>query len=170
MRTAIVIAGLTLVQLAGAARVAAAPVALQTGTATFSQTCDAADRRPDASVDGLINVEGWAIASSCSTPLETTENQVAVWETVADVDATDLQFTIVQDLGTQHILGRFRLSYTTDDRSEFADDVDSGGDVTANWQVLQAPQPSGGGVQFNTFGDGTILVGGTIPMAAAYTM
>ncbi len=73
----------------------------------------------------------------CSMPWGQTNT--AVVETVTDlgfVQGTVLTFTLEHLRNVGHNLGRFRLSVTTDDRSLFADGLQSGGDVTANWIVL----------------------------------
>ena len=73
--------------------------------------------------------------------------------------------------GTGHLLGRFRFSVTTDDRSEFADGLATGGDVTANWTVLNPTSVTlSGSLSSSTLGDGSILIGGTIPPIGEYTV
>lgn len=143
----------------------------QNGTATFSQTCGTGGPfNPDGSADGNPSNAGWSISTNC-TPGNNTSDQTAVWETVEDIDAVRLKFRVRQNWNSpgQHLLGRFRLSITTDDRSTFADGLDSGGDVTANWTVLTTPQVSSvPGMTFTVQPDNSILVGGTIPNTATY--
>jgi len=58
-------------------------------------------------------------------------------------------------------LGRFRLSYTTDDRSEYADGLRTGGDVSAHWTVIDLSTfRSSGGETLTMQPDGSILVSG----------
>jgi len=150
----------------------ATPIAFQNGTASFSQPC-AGGHSPDLSVDGNFSASnrGWAIAKTCATPLDDTDPHTAVWETTADFTATQLDFGLHQLFGSQHLIGRFRLSVTSDDRSTFADGQDNGGDVIANWTVLTGASVSGpGSLIFSTLGDDSILVGGIVPAIGAYTV
>ena len=113
----------------------ATPVALQNATATFSQPgFTIAD-----SIDGVDAAgNGWAVLIDPTSPpvSDPTENQTAVWETAIDLDTDRLELTLSQVFGTNHIIGRFRVSVTTDDRSLFADGLANSGDVTANWTTL----------------------------------
>jgi hypothetical protein len=70
---------------------------------------------------------GWAVYLNSTG----TEAHTTVWETAVDLSMTELTLARVQNYGSQHILGRFRLSVTADDRSLFADGPATGGDVTA---------------------------------------
>jgi hypothetical protein len=150
------------------------PVTLQNGTATFSQTCCTGPFTPDLSVDGDFSSvnKGWAIATFSGTG-DATSSQTAVWETTTDVDATQLDFRMSQNFASPalHLIGRFRFSVTSDDRSTFADGLDSGGDVTANWTILTNPLISGpGGMTFASLGDNSILVGGSVPNTGIYDL
>src|SRR5690348_9308663 len=113
----------------------AATVGLQNATATFSQSSDA-DYSVGKAINGTIaDGLGWAI-----NPQEG-HSQTAAFETTADVGFAGgslLTFTLNQSHTTPafHLLGHFRLSITTDDRSTFCDGLPTGGDVTANWTVL----------------------------------
>lgn len=110
-------------------------VGLQNATATFSQTYTG-----DFSVGRAINGTtadglGWAIHD------QEGHNQTAAFETTANVGFAGgslLTFTLNHAYATwgAHMLGHFRLSVTTDDRSTFCDGLPTGGDVTANWTVL----------------------------------
>lgn len=69
----------------------------------------------------------------------------------------------------QHTIGRFRISVTTDARSLFADGLDTGGDVIADWTVLTSPVVNGtGGETFSLLGDNSSLVSGTLPNTSTY--
>jgi hypothetical protein len=71
----------------------------------------------------------------------------------------------------EHLLGRFRFSVTTDDRTTFADGLHTGGDVVANWTVLSSPSVSGpAGMTFTTLADQSILAGGVIAAQGVYTV
>ncbi|MHC4696266.1 MAG: CARDB domain-containing protein, partial [Planctomycetota bacterium] len=110
---------------------ARAAIVLQNATAQFSQ----AEYPVDQTIDGNVgDLNGWG------NSLNPTRENVAVWETVSDVDTIGLrlEFTLVFNLGSHpdHALGKFRLSATTDSRDEFADGLGTGGDVTANWTEL----------------------------------
>jgi len=74
-------------------------------------------------------------------------------------------------LNPGHLLGRFRLSVTTDDRSTYADGLAVGGDVTANWTVLTDLTVDGPpGMTFTTLPDDSILAGGTDPGQGVYVV
>lgn len=151
------LAGLALAQPASA-------VVLTNATATFSQ--------PGFSVGAATNGStgdgtGWAIGTSTVNIV----SQTAVWETQADISGNRLDFQFIQNFPSPafHLIGRFRLSTTTDDRSAFADGLATGGDVTANWIVLTAPAVSGpAGMTFTTLGDNSVLVGGPVPATGTY--
>ena len=49
---------------------------------------------------------------------------------------TEFIFNFIQNFGGAHFLGCFRISATTDARNEFADGLANGGDVAANWTIL----------------------------------
>jgi hypothetical protein len=155
--------------LRGAAVPTAVP--LQNATATFSQ---ASGWNVSTAIDGVINnFAGWAIDSFVGP--NTTTPQTAVFETVANAGFPGgglLTFRLYQiNHNPQHTLGRFRLSATTDDRSTFADGLQSGGDVTANWFVL-APLTAMAtdGAILTAQADGSILAGGISPITSTYTI
>ncbi len=129
---------------------------LTNATATHSQAGFGAG---EASNDAVTAADGWAIAPNIS-------GQTAVWKTQTDITGNRLDFQLFQSFTGPafHLIGRFRLSTTTDDRSTFADGLTSGGDVTANWTVLTAPA----GMTFTTLEDNSVLVGGTTPATATY--
>jgi len=137
-------------------------ITLQNGTATFSQTGWSPDKAIDGDFDGG---NGWGIS-----PWPT--SQAAVWETASDVSAPGLQFTMhMLHANPSHLIGSFRFSVTNDDRSLFADGLDNGGDVTANWVVLSSPGVVGpAGMTFTTLGDDSVLAGGTIAATGVYTV
>jgi phage baseplate assembly protein gpV len=139
------------------------PVALQNATATFSQSGFPAG----SSIDGNTASGGWAINSG-PTP------QTLVWETSQNIAVTPesgIRFDFIQNFGGSHFLGAFRISATTDDRSEFADGLATGGDVTANWTPLDPEDiQSTGGETFTVRGDKTIVVTGNMPAATTHTI
>lgn len=160
-----------LVSLLGAAAASAdeVPVPMQQGTATYTQVLPAcSSHTPDASVDGdVMSRNGWAISTDCHATDACTD-QTAVWETVSDFSSSELHFLLHQNVENLHYMGRFRLSITSDDRSTFADDLDTGGDVTATWTVLASPEATGpAGMTFTVLGDGSILAGGSPPVSSA---
>ena len=69
-------------------------------------------------------------------------------------------------------LGRFRLSFTTDNRSLFADGLSSGGDVTANWvELTPLSANSLNGSAMTIQGDNSILVStASTPTTDTYTI
>ncbi len=97
----------------------------------------------------------------------------AVVETGENIGAnaeTEFTFVLAQNFGST-LIGYFRISATTDDRSLFADGLSTGGDITANWTVLTVISVTGtGGETFDIFPDQSILVGGALPSTTAYTL
>jgi hypothetical protein len=168
------LAALSLICVLAAVPAAAVPVQLQNGTATFSQPC-INSHSPDEAVDGNFSdvdadgVNGWAIAATCVEQTDDATNQTAVWATTTNVTGNGLTFTMYfNHLNPGHLLGRFRFSVTTDDRTTFADGLDTGGDVEANWTVLTHPTVSGPeGMTFTTLADHSILVGEPSPLRAS---
>ena len=146
-------------------------IELQNGTATFSQLINGGPYSPAQAVDGNFgDPNGWAIATS--QVFDGTSEQTAVWETTTDLAAGDLTFTMhFLHNNPGHLLGRFRISVTTDDRSTFADGLHTGGDVDANWIVLSSPEVIGPtGMTFTTLGDQSVLAGGATASKGVYTV
>lgn len=140
-----------------------APVALQNATATFSQTSFAVGTSIDGSYDSGAN--GWAISASIVY-------QVAVWETVTDLNCSKLTLDMYQlHSNPYHMLGCFRWSVTTADRSTFANGLANGGDVDTTWTILTNAQVTGAsGTVFTNLGDNSILVSGTNPGTGSYSV
>jgi PEP-CTERM motif len=141
----------------------AAPITLQNATATFSQSGFGGFPVSD-SIDGNAATSGWAI-----DPNEV--NQIAVFETTTDLFTSGgtLTFNLTQTFGTQHTIGRFRLSATTDVRSNFADGLQTGGDVSANWVILDPTAfSSTAGATMTEQGDNSILLSGVNPDTDTY--
>jgi hypothetical protein len=155
-------------------KASAVPVALQQHTATFSQTFSG-DFSVSKAIDGTTADNlGWAIAQGAATDLPA---QTAVFEMVTNVGFTGgsrLTFTFLQTHDfdfVYHTLGRFRISVTTDDRSLFADGLPAGGDVTANWTVLNPDTiVSSNGGTLTKLGDLSVLASGTSPYQDIYTI
>ena len=149
-------------------------VPLQNATATFSQT-QSGNFFAARAIDGVTNDNlGWAIFDANAA--QNTTAQTAVFETVSDAGiagGTRLTFNLTQayTINPGHTIGRFRLSATTDARSQFADGLQTGGDVTANWTIL-APQTvaSANGASLSVLGDNSVLSGGTNPGTDTYTV
>jgi hypothetical protein len=153
-------------------------VVLQNPTATFEQLVPPYSLSMSNTIDHVfanvgLDFNGWAIS-----PRQATE-PVAVWETAPNqrnlVGSAVLTFTLTfADIGSgkDYSLGKFRLSATTDDRSEFADGRGSDGDVTANWTELTpltATAENGPTMTINP--DNSILVSGTrSPTGTVYTI
>ena len=156
-----------------APKVSAQAIALQNATATFSQTLSG-DFSVAHAIDGITaDGLGWAIAGSPAGG-DITTAQTAVFETVTNagiVGGTQLTFNIQQLYGTNHELGRFRLSLTQDNRATFADGLQTGGAVAANWTVL-APMSltSANGATLTVLGDNSILASGAAPATDTYTV
>lgn len=157
----------------------AVPVALQNATATYSQydlslgwPFSVASAINGTAVDGLA----WGIAHYTNN-LGThggTFSESAAFETTANIgfaSGSSLTFNLIQAFGAQHTIGRFRLSVTTDDRSTFADGLINGGDVTANWTVLNPNSfTSANGATLTKLGDFSILASGFLPDTDTYTV
>lgn len=148
----------------------AVAVGLQNATATFSQNY-VANFSVATAINGTANDGlGWAIYPQLGQP------QTAAFETTANVgfaQGSILTFTLNHNYSAwgQHILGRFRLSATTDDRSTFADGLPTGGDVTANWIVLEPISfTSGSGATLTQLADHSILASGYLPDTDIYTV
>ena len=96
----------------------------------------------------------------------------AVFETQSDLGSGDLTFILhMNHFNPGHLIGRFRLSVTADDRSTFADGLPNGGDVTANWTVLTSPTISvPGAMTSSILGDDSILTAGTIANTGVYSV
>jgi len=140
-------------------------VLLQNATATFSQ----GEFEVKKAIDGVLNDDrGWAIYPNITA-------QTAVFETLTDVGfsgGTELTFLMYQQHSNPgHLLGRFRLSITTDDRNTFADGLSSGGDVTATWSILTPnTEVSLNGATLTVLGDNSILASGNNPSVDTYTV
>jgi hypothetical protein len=147
-------------------------VPLQQPTATFSQSF-AGDFSVARAINGTTaDDRGWAIAAGTGTAIPA---QTAAFETVNNVGfagGSILTFTLTQNhTNLGHLLGRFRLSVTTDDRSLFCDGLASGGDVTASWTVLSPNSVTAlNTTNFTILGDQSILAGGTTPDTDVYTV
>lgn len=141
-------------------------VPFQNATATFSQTFTG-DFSAASMIDGdlVTNANGWAIFNNGVTAAQT----VAV-ETITNLTAPAIQLDMYQLYGSNHTLGRFRFSVTSDDRSLFCDGLQTGGNVTANWTVIIPTNfllPSG--VTYAVLGDGSVLIAGNSPATAIYS-
>jgi hypothetical protein len=147
------------------------PVLLQNATATFSQTDG--NFTVVHAFDGITDDNsGWAIAPQIG-------NQTAVVETKENIGiagGTVFTFTFIFNHhsvpGTvSHTLGRFRLLATADSRDAFADGLPIGGDVTANWSVLQPlTARAQSGATLTVLPDGSILASGTLVEKDVYTV
>jgi hypothetical protein len=144
-------------------------VILQQPTATFSQT-SFADFLVGTAINGtVVDGLGWAIQFGIGY-------QVAAFETATDIGydgGSLLTFTLTHafTLVPEHTLGRFRLSVTTDDRNSFADGLPAGGDVTANWAVLDPISfTSAHGAMLSELADYSILASGPSPDTDLYTV
>ena len=164
---------------AGIGVATATPVQLENGTATYSQDIGGFAYNPNMAIDGIFfpNLccgfsNGWTIARIHNNDIsdQYTTDETAVWQTVQDIGPGELTFTMFfLDPNPGHLLGRFRLSVTTDDRSTYADGLPIGGNVTANWTVLTDLSVQGpSGMTFTTLPDDSILAGGVVPGQGVY--
>lgn len=158
----------------------AVPVALQNATATFTQVNSALPGlwAPAKTIDGTTHgaFTSWAVFENAGKT-DDTSSQTIVWETQiaqglhagAQVTFTLFQTDFVP--APDHNLGRFRLSYTTDDRAIFADGLDIGGDVSANWVVIDPLSfVSDGGETLTKLSDLSLLVSEGANSYAIYTV
>ena len=159
----------------------AAVVTLQNATATYSQPTEPTPgwMASDAIDGNFSSMNGWAIAQGPG--LQSASAQTLVFETAADLGSpagTMLTFSLYQlhslyegHWNGGHNLGRFRLSVTSDARTEFADGLATNGDVTANWTVLEPISASATGGSFlNAQADGSLLASGANPDTSVYTI
>ncbi len=108
--------------------------------------------------NNLGDLNGWAVFLAGADP---TSPQTAVFETVADLTTPGISIRMFQNYSSipGHTIGRFRWSYTTDNRADFADGLQTGGDVTANWTVMTPTEVSAGPAFGSTIlGDGSVLM------------
>ncbi len=150
-----------------------ATIPLQNATATFSQHLTA-DFTPDKTIDGIISGTDW---TSWAVFPEQFNTQTIVWETKSDLtlNHTTLNFLLFhQELLAEpgHSLGHFRLSYTTDNRDQFADGRADGGDVSANWIPIDPAFMSSTerGTTFTEQSDFSIVVSGGANQYPIYTI
>lgn len=157
--------GVAFVALGFAPMSPAANMPLQNATATFSQPSDG-PWEPSRTIDGVTSGRNTSWAIYRDHP-DAQQSETIVWETQADL-TLDGSSPLIFALHHQevratagHNVGRFRLSYTIDDRGTFADGLISGGDVTANWVVIEpASARSSGGETLTSLGDFSLLVSG----------
>ncbi len=162
MFTCLVLLGLL---VAGPAQ--AVPIPLTQATATFSQTGFPVGQAIDGIPATPTAQNGWAIYPNVG------QDQTAAFEAVAPTPVfpggTALTFTLDHTFfnpvpspnpaDSEHALGRFRLSVTTDPTANFADGLSTGGDVTANWTVLDPSIFSSfNGNTITELPDGSLLV------------
>ena len=137
-----------------------ASIPLQNATATFSQPLTA-DFTPDKTIDGIISGPDW---TSWAVFPDQFNTQTIVWETKNDLTLNHATVNFLlfhQELLALpgHSLGHFRLSYTTDNRDQFADGRADGGDVSANWIPIDPVfMSSSEGEIFNEQSDLSIVV------------
>jgi hypothetical protein len=147
-----------------------APVPLQNATATFTQFQFFVGQTIDGNLGGPGVVNGWAIANDNGLG----NPETAVFETQTDVGGPGgaaLTFTLTQDFGSSLTLGRFRLSVTEDDRTSFADGLDTGGHVTASWFVLSPITAlATNGPTLTIQADHSILASGANSTTTVYTV
>ena len=158
---------LFLVIFLAASHAVGAPIVLTNATATFSQVVPL-DFGVSKTIDSIVtSPNGWAI-----DPNEV--NQTAVYEIPSDPAGPAgaiFTFVMTQNLGTNHTLGRFRFSVTGDNPNTFADGLQTGGDVTANWTpVNPLTALATNGALLTIQGDNSILASGPNPLTSVYTI
>ena len=161
--------------------VGAVPITLENATATFSQDpLGGCPCPPSQSIDGSFfpgdpsrgSGNGWTIDHfpNNNPQQEFTTSETAVFQTVPDLGPSLLTFTMYfLHWNPKHLLGHFRLSVTTDDRSTYADGLAVGGNVTANWTVLSNLTVDGpSGMTFTELADHSVLAAGAVPDQGVY--
>lgn len=144
------------------------PFRFNNATATYSQNY-LGYYPPSLAIDGVIYTDGgWAIYNPNGM-----SPQTAVFQTVVDqglVGGTLFTFNLYQEY-YYHSIGDFRLSVTQDDRSSYADGLAVGGNVAANWIVLDPLTAiATNGAILTIEGDGSILASGNDPIDTVYTV
>ena len=152
--------------LLASASIASAQVSIGLGNATAGHSQDG--WLVSQSIDGVLNQGGWG--HDIGDPLYSNANDAAVYETLLNASFLSYNFTMRMYGDNYHNIGRFRISTTTDDRSLFADGVQTGGDIIANWTVLNLTNlVSANGATLTLLNDGSVLAGGTNPTYDIYT-
>jgi hypothetical protein len=150
-----------------------ASVTLQNGTATCSQTF-AGSFLVDDVIDGVINgSNAWCIFCDGSQALA----QTGVFETETDVAGPSLLTFVIEQkytaTGSDHTIGRFRLSATAESRANFADGANDNGNLGQPqiWTVLDPTSiVSTNNVTLTKQGDTSFLASGPNPGTATYTV
>jgi hypothetical protein len=150
-----------------------ASVTLQNGTATCSQTFSG-NFLVDYAIDGIVDgSNAWCIFCDGSQALAET----GVFETETDIAGPSLLTVTIEQkytaTGTDHTLGRFRLSATDEARNLFADGADSNGDLgdPGIWTVLDPPSVvTTNNVTLTEQGDTSFLASGPNPGTSTYTV
>jgi len=149
------------------------PLIQSTAAALFSQ----GGFPVGAAVDGNpIPAVGTGWAGSVNPLPDVAPSNIGVFETLNFITSPGgdslLTFNITSGGFGTHTVGRFRISATTDAQSEFANGLASGGDVTANWTVLDALTltSSNPTTVLTKLGDGSILASGGIAEVETYTI
>ncbi len=145
-------------------------VPLQSATAFGTQAGFSVAALIDGVLPGANSTSSWANDLGGVTPSNT-----AVFETTTNLNPTGLGTVLTFNLTSgdfgKHLVGNFRISYTTDDRSTFADGLANGGDVTANWTVLTPLSVSTSGTStFTIRPDGSILGAGVSAERETYSI
>lgn len=150
----------------GSGLASATSVPLFNATADFSQ----ANFGIGEAIDGFItNADGWAIFDGA------TSARTGVFETGVDptfAGGTLFTFVLSQMFSdAQHNVGRFRLSYTLDSNLLFADGLQTGGDIVANWVVFDPLSAVASNLSTLTeLGDNSILASGIPNGNGTYTI
>jgi hypothetical protein len=150
-----------------------ASVTLQDATATCSQAFSGSFL-VDYTIDGVIDgSNAWCIFCDGSQALAET----GVFETATDVTGPSLlTFTIEQKYtatGSDHTVGRFRLSATAESRANFADGANDNGDLGQPqiWTVLEPTSVvTTNNVTLTEQGDTSFLASGPNPGTSTYTI
>ena len=136
-------------------------IALGNATAGFSQ----GNGYPvGASIDGVLDMgyNGWGHWTRNT-------DDASVYETASNASYLSYEFKMTM-LCPSHNIGRFRISTTTDDRTLFADGLESDGDIDANWTVLNLTNLiSVNGATLTLLDDRSVLASGPNPDWDIYT-
>ncbi len=143
----------------------AAPVVFNSATATFNQTFDR-NWAPSEMIDSVTSgVNGWAIFN----PASGTSSQTALFALASPLAANSYSFTFTisqnflqNDPFNKHTLGNFALGYTTDAVPTLASAFSA--------LTINAASSTDAGTTFSLLGGGELLVGGSDPNSATYTI
>ena len=138
-----------------------AAIPFSSAVASFNQTFDR-NWSPSEMIDGVtFGSNGWAIYNFPTTATDSQNSLLSLATPLAAGNYT-LTFTIVQNYGDTHTLGDFALGYTTGAVPTLASGFNALTIIGASSTDL--------GTTFTPLGNGELLVSGSSPTTAIYTI